>query len=155
MPPCVLGKDVTGARCWFRPSGGPSAPGRRIRSGRWAGGQPPNGSHLSLRPVRNPPLGGFIVRCCALRGKKWIVHVAVTQTAPQIAWSTHERRYACTHSTQLLYEVGITESLLYIRMHEATHSIPTCVWRKYLCSELARSLRRDMLALGCSMAVRS
>ena len=43
----------------------------------------------------------------------------------------------------------------YTRLKEVTQSIPTYVWRKYLCSELSRSLRREMLTLGCSMAVRS
>ena len=96
------------------------------------------------------------VRCCALRGKnRSYMSLYRKQTAPQIVWSAHERRYACTHSTQLLYEVGITEPLLYIRMHEATHSIPTRVWRKYLCSELSRSLRRNAgagLLHGCAIA---
>ena len=82
------------------------------------------------------------------------------KTGPQTACSTHDRsRCHEKHCHEEHTIRGRCTSALQYGLHkdlnEVTQSISTCVWRKFLCSELSRSLRRETLALCCSMAVRS
>ena len=95
----------------------PGAPLRRgvffYRSGRWAGGQSPNVSHLSAPLGEKHAVGGLSVRCCALRGKE-------TDRTCRCNANSAADRVECTRTTIHMYDLFSTESVTIRGGHHRT-----------------------------------